>query len=100
MCFAGGWDIFAGRIWPADDSVENPDIDYEEEWWQHTPLTESNAERLWFDSVDRDTIFWTGIQLLDGQQEAIVNTVLPQHQPKLFTRNPTIYISQVDKTCV
>jgi len=36
MCFVAGWNCFAGRIWPAGRSVENPDRDYEEEWWQHT----------------------------------------------------------------
>jgi len=63
MRFAAGRNGFAGRIWPPGRSVENPDIDYEEEWWQHTPLSESNAntERLWVNSVDMDTIFWTGI---------------------------------------
>jgi len=63
MRFAAGWNGLAGRIWPAGRSVENPDIDYEEKWWQHTPLSESNtnAERLWVNSVYRDTIFWTGI---------------------------------------
>jgi len=78
MCLAAGWNGFAGRICPANRGLENPDIDYEVEWWQHTPLSESNtnAERLWFNT---DTIFWAGIQLLDGQQEALVNTVLPQH---------------------
>jgi len=50
-------------------------------------------------SVDMDTIFWAGIQLLDGQQEAPVNTVFAQHPPKLFTRNPAIYFPEVDKTC-
>jgi len=43
MCFAGGWNEFAGRFWPAGRSVENPDIDYEEEWWQHTPFPETNT---------------------------------------------------------
>jgi len=68
MCFAAGWNGFAGRILPVGHSVENPDIDYEEEWWQHTPLSESNTnvERLWFNSVDTATVFWTRIQLLDG----------------------------------
>ena len=63
MRFAAGWNGFAGRIWPAGRGVENPDIDYEEEWWQYTLLSESitNAERLWINFVDRDTIFWTGI---------------------------------------
>jgi len=37
---------FAGRIWPAGRSLENPDIDYEEEWWQHTPLLESSTPTL------------------------------------------------------
>ena len=67
MCFAAGSNGFAGRICPAGRSVENSDIEYEE-WWQHTPLSEynTNAEWLWFNFVDPDTIFWTGIQLLDG----------------------------------
>jgi len=76
------------RLW----TVENRGIDYKEEWRQDTPLSESNtiAEWLRVNSVDRDTIFWAGIQLLDGQQEAPVHTVLPQHIPKPFTRNPAI----------
>jgi len=99
MCFAARWNGFAGRIWPSDRSLENPDIDYEEEWWQHTPLSESNTsgEQLWFNYFDTDAIFWARIQLLDGQKEAPVNTVLPQHRPKLFTRNLAIYFPEVDK---
>jgi len=87
------------RFCPAGRSAENPDIDYVEEWWQHTPLSESNtnAERLWFHSVDVDTMFWARIQLLDGQQEVPVNTVFPQRPPKLFTRNATICFPEVDK---
>jgi len=102
MCFAVGWNGFAGRIWPAGRNLENPYIDYEEEWWQHTPLSESNsnAEQLWFNYVDTDTIFWAEIQLLDGQKEASVNTVLPQYSPKLFTRNLVIYFPKVNKTFV
>ena len=82
-------------------SVENPDIDNEEEWWQHTPLSESNTntERLWFNSIDTDTIFWAGIQLLDCQQEAPVNTVLPQLL-KAFYEEPDLTFPEVDKTCV
>jgi len=69
MCFVAGWNGFAGQIWPAGRSFENPDIDYEEEWWQHTPLSESNTrgERLWFNSIDTDTIFLAGMQVLDCQ---------------------------------
>jgi len=76
-------------------------IDYEE-WWQHTPLSESNtdAERLWFNSVDTGTIFWPGIQLLDSLQEAPVTTVLPRHSPDLLTRYPAIYFPEVDKICI
>ena len=40
------------------------------------------------------------MQLLDGQQEAHVNTVFPQHPQMLFTRNPAIYFPEVDKTFV
>ena len=36
MCFVAGWNGFVGRIWPAGNSVENPDIDYEEEWYDIT----------------------------------------------------------------
>jgi len=41
-------------------------IDYDEEWLQHTPLSESNThgERLWFNSAATDN-FWAG--MLDGQ---------------------------------
>ena len=63
---------------------------------EYTPLSESNTngERLWVNSVDRDEIFWAGIQLLDGQQEAHVNTELPQHPQKLLRGTwPYIYPS-------
>jgi len=91
MCFVAGWNGFVGRIWPPGRSVENPDINCEEEWWQHTPLTEpnTNAERLWF-NTETITIFWAGIQLLDGQQGAHVNTGLPQH-PQSFSRGTRPY---------
>ena len=56
-------------------------------------------QRRTVNSVNTDTIFWAGIQLLDCQQEAPVNTVLPQHPPKLFTRNPVVHFLEVDKTC-
>jgi len=51
MRFAARWSGFAGRmIWPTGRSLENPEIVYDKEWWQHTPLSESNinAERLLF----------------------------------------------------
>jgi len=93
ICFAARWNVFANQICPVGCSADNPDIDYEKEWWQNTQLlkSNSNAQWLWFNSVDRYEIFWTGIHLLDGQQEASVNTVLPQHTQKLFTRNLAIY---------
>jgi len=28
MCFGGGWNSFAGRIWPTGCNVENPEADY------------------------------------------------------------------------
>jgi len=92
MYFAAGWNGFAGWVWPAGCSLENPDINYEKEWWQHTSLSESNtnAERLWFNSVDTDAIFWARIQLPDCQQEAPINTVLPQ-PPQSFSRGTRPY---------
>ena len=95
MCFAAGWNSFAGGIWSVGRSVENPDIDYEEEWWQHTPLSESNtnAERLWFNSVDTDTIFWAGLQLHNGQKEALVDTY-SHNTPKAFHEEPGHILSR------
>ena len=58
-------------------------IEYEEEWWQHTPLSESKTHY----SFDTDTKFWAGMRWLDGQLQAAVNTVLPQHSPKLLTND-------------
>jgi len=59
MCFAARWNGFPGRILAHGRSVENPNIVYEEEWWQYTQLSESttNNQRLWFNSVNTDTIF-------------------------------------------
>jgi len=62
-CFAARWNEFAGRIWPAGCSLalDNPDANYEEDWWKHTPLSESNinCERLWLvDSVNSNTVIW------------------------------------------
>ena len=87
MCFAVRWNGFARQIWPPGRSLENPDMNYEEERWQHTPLSKykTNNERLYFNSGDTDTIFWAGIQLFEGQQEAPVNTVLQQH-PQSFSQ--------------
>jgi len=36
MCFESGWNGFSGWIWPAGRSLEILDVNYEEEWWQHT----------------------------------------------------------------
>jgi len=78
--------VFCGRVqmasqirfWPAGRGAVNLDIDYEEEWWQHTPLSESNTntERLWFDSVDMDTIFWAGIQFVTAGNISWCGTLL------------------------
>ena len=66
---------------PVGLSLSTPDADYEEKWWQHTPLSESNinGEQSWFNSPDTDTNFWTGMQWLDGQKQATVNTVAYSH---------------------
>ena len=64
---------------------------YEEEWWQHTPLSEYNthSQRLWFNSSDTDTNFWAEIQCLHSQQQAVVSTRnTPQ---KRFTRNLVVF---------
>jgi len=45
-------------------------IDYEEEWLQHTSLSKPNThiERLWFDSADMVTNCSARIQWLDGRR--------------------------------
>jgi len=44
-------------------------VDYEEEQWQHTPLSACNinGERSRFNSPDMDMNFWAGMQWLGGQ---------------------------------
>jgi len=51
-------------------------INYEEDWWQHAPLSESNThcEELWFNSADTDTNVWTGIRDLTASNR----------RPKIF----------------
>ena len=80
MRFAAGWNGFAGRICPAGHSVENRDIDYEEEWWQHTPLSESNtnAERLWLTPSTRTQSF---------EQEYSHLTASKRHPSTPYSRN-------------
>jgi len=72
----------------------------EEEWWQHTRLSESNThgERLWFHSANGDVNFWAEMQWFDDQWEAAVNNILAQHSPTLFTRNPVVCLLEVSKT--
>ena len=80
-------------------SVENPDIDYEEERWQNTPLSVSNtnAERLLFNSVDTNITFWAGIQLpARGTRQHRI----PTTPSKLCTGHPTLRFPEVDKACV
>ena len=52
--FCGRKKWLCGSIWPTGRSLKTPDIDYEEEWWQHTPLSGvyQHGERLWFNSTD------------------------------------------------
>jgi len=40
------------------------DIEYEEKWWLHTLLSESNThgEQLWYNPADTDTNFLSGVQ--------------------------------------
>ena len=73
-------------------SAENPDIDYEEEWWERTILLESNtnAEWLWFNSVDRETVFRTWIQLL-GSQPRHPSTPYSYNTPQSFSRGTRPY---------
>ena len=52
------------------------ELDYDEEWWQHTPLLQSTPTVNVSDLTPLTrSKFWVGIQWLDVQQQAAVNTV-------------------------
>jgi len=93
MCFAAERNGSAGRIWPTGRSLETPHIEYEEESWQHTPLSEFNTTVNGCDLtpptkapiVSKNTVTWRPVT--GGRQHG---TVLPQHSPKFFTRTLVI----------
>jgi len=80
MYFAAGRNSFAGRIWPTGRSLKTPDIEYEEEWWQHTPLSGvyQHGERLWFNSTYKST---------DCEQEYSYLTASKRWPSTPFSRN-------------
>ena len=47
----------------------SPSIGYEKQWWQQTPMSESNHNdgRLWFNPPDTATNIWARMQWLDSQ---------------------------------
>ena len=53
--FCGKVKVLTNQICPVGCSADNPDTDYVEEWRHNTRLLKSNtnAERFWFNSVDR-----------------------------------------------
>jgi len=99
MCFGAGWNSFACRILPAGRSVENPDIDCEEEWWQHAPLLKSNT-----------TLNGCHLTLSTETQSSELeysyltaskrHPLTPYSQSFLRRSRPTIYFLQVNETCV
>jgi len=104
MCFAAGWNGLEGRIWPAGRSVENPDVLWRGVVTAHTTVrvqhqrwtVMSKLRRHGHNLLNRNTVIW---QPAIGTRQA-ANTVLLQHPPKLFTRNPAIYFTEVDETRV
>ena len=72
-----------------------------EEWWQQTPLSESNThgKHLWFNCPDTDTDFWAGIQWLDGNNR---RPSTPYYRKILqsFSRETLLCFIEIDKTCV
>jgi len=85
MPFVARRNGFAGWIWPAGHGVENHDIDYEEEWWQHTPLSESNtnAERLLVNS---------SIGTQSSEQEYSYLTASNRRPSKPYSHNPQSFL--------
>jgi len=78
-------------------TVYSMHVECEKEWWQHTPLSESNTngELSWFNSPDTDTIFWAGIRWLKPIAWKALWT------SRHFTRNlVACFLEEVDKTCV
>ena len=57
------------------------------------PFLISNSHSLMLFS---DTTFWARIQRIDGPQQAVMNTVLLQHSPNIFRRNPVVCFYEVD----
>jgi len=71
--------------------LPTPDIDYEEEWWQYTPLSVFNThgERLWFIFADTDANFCAGIQWLWPVKGGCQHHT-PTTFQKLYPRDPVI----------
>jgi len=75
------------------------------EWWQHTPLSESNTngERLWFNFAETDTNFWAGIQLTrwpaTGGRRYWPSSQYSRNTPQSFS-NLVVCFLEIDKTCV
>jgi len=62
-------------IWPFQLSeLCKPEVDYEKERRQHTPLSESSSigEWSWFNSLDTETNLWSRMQWLDGRAELTI----------------------------
>jgi len=104
----GGWSC-SSHLWHplrlGCDYLSNPCSnreDNEEEWWQHTPLSESNTngERLWFKSTDTDINFWAGIHWLDGKYNKWPLTPYSRSTSRSFSRGTWSYTFYVDKACV
>jgi len=105
MCFVARWNGFAGRTWSPGRSLENPDTDYEEEWWRTHQCRSPTAT---LNSCDLTTSTRTQsseqeYSYLTAQKRHLSTPYThntPENPPKLFTRNPTMYFSEVDKTCI
>jgi len=91
MCFAAGRNDFALR---RSDLSRGPSCG--EPWYRpwrgvvtaHTIVeVQHNAERLWFNSVNRDTIFWTRMQLWTPSQR-FPSTPYSHNTPKAFHEEP------------
>jgi len=76
-------------------------IDYDKEYWQHTPLPESNThcEQLRFNSTDTDKNFWAGIEYLTASNKW--PSMLYSHKrPQSFSWGIWSYaFSNLIKTC-
>jgi len=92
----------AGRMWSAGRSFATPGVDRREVVTAHTLVGVQYLgwtvviyfSRHGHKLLSGNTLTWQPVT--GGRQH---HSLLPQHSPKIFTRNPIVCFLEVDKTC-